>query len=193
MPDDIYKKIKDLRVRKDITQLELAQKLNMSQNNYSRLERGDIEITIERLRQIAVILELPIDYFFREVDEIPDFYLLPIEEQSNIKRKQEKDLDLPFTIEKIQKEIYSISSSIIDIEQLRFLSEEIHVNAKKGLGLVYLEYDIIRGKFKAIYRELRIPFNSEIEINDIEENMNDLLNDIEKDEKVLSPNKRKSK
>ena len=64
--DGIYLKIKTLRNSKNISQTEMAQKLGMVQNNYSRLEKGDISITVERLLEIANILEEPIVNFFIE-------------------------------------------------------------------------------------------------------------------------------
>jgi transcriptional regulator with XRE-family HTH domain len=54
--------IRKIREGKDYTQDYLAAKLDISQNAYSKIELGYTKITVERLFQIAHILEVdPID------------------------------------------------------------------------------------------------------------------------------------
>lgn len=54
--------IRRIRESKDYTQDYLAVKLNISQNAYSKIELGYTKITVERLFQIAQILEVdPVD------------------------------------------------------------------------------------------------------------------------------------
>lgn len=61
---EIGKKIKKLRELRNITQEYMAEKLDTSQQNYSRWEKGEIEITVSRLEQIAKILDMrPEDIF----------------------------------------------------------------------------------------------------------------------------------
>ena len=45
----IYKRIRDLREDKDLTQKDLANYLNVSQKSYSRYERGERTISPEIL------------------------------------------------------------------------------------------------------------------------------------------------
>jgi len=52
--------IRHKREQKNYTQEYLALKLNISQNAYSKIELGYTKITVERLFQIAGILELNI-------------------------------------------------------------------------------------------------------------------------------------
>lgn len=49
--------IRNTRERLNYTQEYLAAKLSISQNAYSKIELGYTKITVERLFQIAVILE----------------------------------------------------------------------------------------------------------------------------------------
>ena len=49
----IYKRIRDLREDKDLTQKDLANYLNVSQKSYSRYERGERTIAPEILSKIA--------------------------------------------------------------------------------------------------------------------------------------------
>lgn len=54
--------IRKIRESKDYTQDYLAVKLSISQNAYSKIELGYTKITVERLFQIAQILEVnPVD------------------------------------------------------------------------------------------------------------------------------------
>jgi transcriptional regulator with XRE-family HTH domain len=54
--------IRKIRESKDYTQDYLAVKLSISQNAYSKIELGYTKITVERLFQIAHILEVdPVD------------------------------------------------------------------------------------------------------------------------------------
>jgi len=54
--------IRKVRESKDYTQDYLAVKLSISQNAYSKIELGYTKITVERLFQIAQILEVnPVD------------------------------------------------------------------------------------------------------------------------------------
>ena len=66
-------RIKDLREDKEIKQVEIAKKLNISQTNYSKYELGKINIPIERLKKIALILDTSIDYLLGLTDEIKHY------------------------------------------------------------------------------------------------------------------------
>ncbi|GAA3981503.1 helix-turn-helix domain-containing protein [Mucilaginibacter dorajii] len=52
--------IRNTREQLNYTQEYLAAKLNISQNAYSKIELGYTKITVERLFQIAAILEVDI-------------------------------------------------------------------------------------------------------------------------------------
>ena len=49
----VYEKIKLMREAKDWSQEEMATKLNMSVNGYSKIERGETNTTISKLEQIS--------------------------------------------------------------------------------------------------------------------------------------------
>jgi transcriptional regulator with XRE-family HTH domain len=51
-------KIKIMREMKNLTQEFVAEKLDMSQANYSRLERDEIELTIQKAKKIAEVLDI---------------------------------------------------------------------------------------------------------------------------------------
>lgn len=62
--DNIRKEIKAYRKLLKITQVEMAEKLNVSQNAYSKVELGYTEITITRLKEISDIFDVNIKYWF---------------------------------------------------------------------------------------------------------------------------------
>lgn len=57
---DIPGNIKKVRKIKCLTQDYLAAKLHISQNAYSKIELGHSKLTVERLYQIAAILEVQV-------------------------------------------------------------------------------------------------------------------------------------
>src|SRR5690554_36348 len=66
----LHDKIKLLRLSKNLTQLYLAEELGIDVANYSRLERGVTSISINRLEEIASILEIDVTDFLSKNAEI---------------------------------------------------------------------------------------------------------------------------
>ncbi|XXQ68164.1 helix-turn-helix domain-containing protein [Neisseriaceae bacterium B1] len=56
----INEKIKLLRENHHWSQEKLAQKLNMSKNGYAKIERGETRPSLQRLEQIATVLDMDI-------------------------------------------------------------------------------------------------------------------------------------
>ena len=52
--------IKKFRELKSITREQIAGDLNMSLSNYSKIERGEIDLTISRIYEIASVLEVDV-------------------------------------------------------------------------------------------------------------------------------------
>lgn len=63
---DFGKKIKLARVENDLTQEQLAEKINTKQKNISRYETGASTPSIETLIKIAQVLKKKVGYFFGE-------------------------------------------------------------------------------------------------------------------------------
>ncbi|MEE1946178.1 helix-turn-helix transcriptional regulator [Pedobacter sp. KR3-3] len=57
---EVASTIRKIREQKNYTQDYLAAKLDISQNAYSKIELGYSKITLDRLFQIAVILEVEV-------------------------------------------------------------------------------------------------------------------------------------
>ena len=63
-----YKRIRDLREDKDITQAQMGKILSCSQRVYSNYERGDIDIPTSTLVKIADFHKFSVDYLLNRTD-----------------------------------------------------------------------------------------------------------------------------
>lgn len=57
-----YKNIRSIREDNDVTQQQMAELLNVSQNTYSQYETGKIEWTASTLIKIADYFNVSVDY-----------------------------------------------------------------------------------------------------------------------------------
>jgi len=63
-------KIRDIREDKDLTQKQISQLLNCTQQTYSRYETGEITIDIFNLIKLAEFYNTSTDYLLGLTDEI---------------------------------------------------------------------------------------------------------------------------
>lgn len=63
-----YKRIRDLREDKDLTQREMGEILSCSQRVYSNYERGDLDIPTEILIKLADFHQVSVDYILNRTD-----------------------------------------------------------------------------------------------------------------------------
>lgn len=64
----MYRRIRDLREDKDMTQTQMAEILLCSQRVYSNYERGDIDIPTQILIRIADFHNVSVDYLLGRTD-----------------------------------------------------------------------------------------------------------------------------
>ena len=93
-------KIKELRQQLNKTQEEIAKILNISQSNYSKYERNEIEPDIETLKKIA-------DYFDVSLDFLCG---------------RPRPYDLPSTTTKGQKEAINLILQLNEINTIKAIS-----------------------------------------------------------------------
>ena len=62
----IYKRIRDLREDKDLTQKEVAKALNCSQQVYSNYELGQRDIPTDVLIKLATFYDVSVDYLLNQ-------------------------------------------------------------------------------------------------------------------------------
>lgn len=65
----VYRRIRDLREDKDLTQKEMAKTLNCSQQVYSNYELGQRDIPTDVLIKLARFYNTSIDYLLGETDD----------------------------------------------------------------------------------------------------------------------------
>lgn len=63
-----YKRIRDLREDKDITQTQMGEILSCSQRVYSNYERGDIDIPTTVLIKLANFHNVSVDYLLNRTN-----------------------------------------------------------------------------------------------------------------------------
>ncbi len=64
----LYKRIRDLREDKDLTQTQMSQILSCSQRVYSNYERGDIDIPTVILIKLADFHDVSVDFLLNRTD-----------------------------------------------------------------------------------------------------------------------------
>ena len=65
----MYKRIRDLREDKDLTQTKLADMLGMSQTGYSKYETGENDIPTSILIKLSRFYNVSIDYLLGESND----------------------------------------------------------------------------------------------------------------------------
>ena len=63
-----YRRIRDLREDKDLTQTQMGEILSCSQRVYSNYERGDLDIPTEILIKLADFHGVSVDYILTRTD-----------------------------------------------------------------------------------------------------------------------------
>lgn len=69
----MYKRIRDLREDRDLSQKEIAKILNMSQTGYSKYEVGTNDVPTKVLIQLAKFYNTSVDYILGLTDEIKPY------------------------------------------------------------------------------------------------------------------------
>jgi transcriptional regulator with XRE-family HTH domain len=59
--NEVFENIRKFRELRSLTRDALADELGMSLSGYSKLERGEVEITLSRIYKIAQVLEVSLD------------------------------------------------------------------------------------------------------------------------------------
>lgn len=65
---DFKTRLKELRLEKNVSQLEIAKMLNMSKMAISHWEKGNSEPSIEQLKILADYFDVSIDYLVGYID-----------------------------------------------------------------------------------------------------------------------------
>lgn len=125
--------IKNIREQKKISQKEMAEKLGIAQNNYSKLERGEVSLTVERLFSIADILQVAVNAIIDNEEKTNELFVNSIEhlkkrisnleviEENLEKQIKEKDKLIGFQSEtsllKLSAFIHSIKNAVTPVNE----------------------------------------------------------------------------
>lgn len=69
----MYKRIRDLREDKDLTQTQVAKMLGMSQTGYSKYETGENDIPTAILIKLAKFYSTSVDYILGLTDQLKPY------------------------------------------------------------------------------------------------------------------------
>ncbi|QQF85682.1 helix-turn-helix transcriptional regulator [Histophilus somni] len=114
---NINEKIRRIRESKEWSQEQMAEKLNMSLNGYAKIERGETKLYLDKLEQIAQILDIDV-----------------------VELIQSGEKNICFQIESPLGSVYQgvgESSLLIEIERLNLMlshSQEVLVSTQKLLA-----------------------------------------------------------
>lgn len=110
---EIGQRIKKIRESRNYTQEYMSDKLNISQNTYSKIETGGIKLTVDRLKQISDVLEMSIEEILNNETQTFNFH------NSNI----EKFYGYIETLHEDNKELTQTTIKVLN-EQLTYLQKE---------------------------------------------------------------------
>lgn len=106
---EVVDNIKKFRELKNLTREELADKLEMSLSGYSKLERGEVDLTLTKLYRIADILEVSVSQILSfdasQIFNIKDHSVanVDIEQQTNNYSDQYKDKYIKMLEEELER------------------------------------------------------------------------------------------
>ncbi|WP_338814993.1 helix-turn-helix domain-containing protein [Bernardetia sp. Wsw4-3y2] len=126
-PLETHLKIAYLRKEKKLSQTEIAEILGISQNAYSRIERGETKLTIDRIKEIATILKVPYtELITNDKNEFTAMYQ-DISEQ----HEREKEV-IENQLKDKNKYIKELEKTILDKEMIISLLQEKIKNLEKA-------------------------------------------------------------
>jgi transcriptional regulator with XRE-family HTH domain len=106
-------KIKKIRESKNYTQEYMSNKLNISQNTYSKIETGGIKLTVDRLKQISEVLDVSVEDILNNESQVFNFH------NSNI----DKFYGYIETLHEDNKELLQTTIKLLN-EQITYLKSE---------------------------------------------------------------------
>jgi transcriptional regulator with XRE-family HTH domain len=106
-------KIKKIRESKNYTQVYMSNKLNISQNTYSKIESGGIKLTVDRLKKISEVLDLSVEDILNNESQVFNFH------NSNI----DKFYGYIETLHEDNRELFQTSIKLLN-EQITYLKSE---------------------------------------------------------------------
>lgn len=109
----IHEKIRSMRESKNLSQEEMAEKLNMSVNGYSKIERGETNSHIPKLEQIAKVFDV---HLFELMANDRNVYLISDNGNNHGFNVIGSSAEIAFEIQKLQMTV-GHKDEIIDFQK----------------------------------------------------------------------------
>lgn len=105
--------IRKLRLERNLTQEYIAHELEISQNAYCKIENGQVNITVDRLQQIAGVFGVPLSVFMPENADVHtgDFLLTELKHMIGVLKEE---------LQAKQKLVDGLMEVIREISQRKF-------------------------------------------------------------------------
>ena len=121
------RKIKQLRIQRGLSQIELAERMDVSFQQIQKYEKGTTKIYVSRLQELANALGVKLEIFTKEIEEISCISDVKVEYSPDSKNlseilpdnKEEKSLLQLFRkikSEKLRKGVIKLLKGIVELE-----------------------------------------------------------------------------
>jgi transcriptional regulator with XRE-family HTH domain len=122
----LFEKIRTIRQLKGWSQEEIAHRLNMSVSGYGSIERGETDVNLSRLEDIAKIFEIDLSELFNLNDKNiflgdNNTHISQINSSSNAKELQHQLEKSQLIIEQQTKEIDYLKQQVNDLREINEL------------------------------------------------------------------------
>lgn len=92
----VHLNIRKFRDNKDISRTDMSNLLGLTLNGYGKIERGEVDISVKRLYEIAGILELSVLDFFSEKDLLIETMTCSCNKKGSMNTVELKDGEIGF-------------------------------------------------------------------------------------------------
>lgn len=118
--------LRQVRVAKNVTQVEMANRLGMSQNGYGKIERGQTYLTLTKIKEIAKALDISYSELLSSVEgfEQEKTELEEVKENEQMVQLQQENKDLRLRLATQAKEV-SKKVTKRYVEEKRLLNQNI--------------------------------------------------------------------
>jgi transcriptional regulator with XRE-family HTH domain len=116
MKNLILDRIRAQRVLRGLSQQNMADELNLTLAGYSKIERGDTELTLTRLRQIATVLNIRVSVLVREEEDS--------NEHLNFSEERGSYQTLPMELLRMSNDINALQRELAELQ--RKMNEFMH-------------------------------------------------------------------
>lgn len=116
----LHEKVAEFRHRKGLTQQELANKIHMKKGGYGKLERGERQLKIPRLRQIATALEMELkDILEGDEKTVLNASFCHISQNNYVNSTKDQEVEkLRFVIEQQQRENELLREQVSQLKEM---------------------------------------------------------------------------